>query len=125
MSPLLAGLTATLPLVAEGLLVMLFWGARVQGALKDGGMDMSPMSDAQMRWLLMAMFALTPLMFGLLAGVVYGWMQDAALFLVIALGLALLFSVAAVVLRTPWARPKIGANFAVALVIGLLLPPLV
>lgn len=61
---------------------------------------------------------------GLLAAVVWGWVPEAGTYLAMALILATLFSVAAVVTRTPMAAEKIVLNYAVALMLGFVAPRL-
>ena len=122
MNTFLAGLLSALPLSALGAAAMLIWGTQFVAALKAGGSDFGSMSDSLMQLLFLATFALSPLLLGLLSAAVYNWVKDPLIFRAVALGLAVLLSVLALVSRTPMPVPKIIANFAVALAIGMLLP---
>jgi hypothetical protein len=63
--------------------------------------------------------------FGLVATVVRGWMPSDASYLALAAMLATLFSVAAVIARTPMMVEKVVLNYAVALMLGFVAPRLV
>jgi hypothetical protein len=62
------------------------------------------------------------LLFGALAGVIYTLIGDPLRFTLLALGAALLFSLLAVLSKTPLTGDKIFWNLAVGLVLGLLVP---
>jgi hypothetical protein len=59
---------------------------------------------------------------GMLAALVYGWLPSRTAYLGLALGLATLMSIGAIAGRMPMMGSKIGMNYLVALVFGLLLP---
>ena len=54
--------------------------------------------------------------------VVYGWLPSRTAYLGLALGLATLMTIGAIAGRAPMMGAKIGMNYLVALVFGLLLP---
>ena len=62
---------------------------------------------------------------GLASAVVYSWLPSEGLYLALALGLATLFTVAAVATRTPLMAEKVVLNFAVAIALGVVAPRLV
>ena len=88
------------------------------------GMDdsIAQVPDRALSAIILASFVGASLLFGALAGLVYGWVASGGAFAAIALGLAGIFSILAVVSRTPLVADKIVWNFAVGGVLGVLVP---
>ena len=122
MNNILAGVLAALPLSVLGVIYMLVGGRNLVQALKSADTGESDMTDQQWFYLMLGSLALAPFIFGVIAGLVYGWVDDPLIFLGLALGLAALFSLLAWVSRTPMRLTKIIMNFLVALDFGILLP---
>jgi len=101
---------------------MLVGGRKLVQTLKSANTDENSMTDKQWFYLMLGSLALAPFVFGVIAGLVYGWVGDPMIYLGLALGLAVLFSLLALVSRTPMRWTKIVMNFCVALDFGLLLP---
>ena len=120
MNKIVAGLLAAIPLSTAGVIYMLVQGRKVAAELMAD--DTSGMTSDQWYLIFLVSFALAPFAFGALSGVVCGLVGSPQLFLGIALGLAVLFSIAAVATRTPMLVFKLVANFAVALILGILVP---
>lgn len=120
----LAGLIAGLPLAALLIVYILARGRAMGDVMKSTSPEFARLSDAQMTLVLLAMFAGMALFLGLVSGVVYGLVRTPELFRAVALGLAVLMTAAAVLTRTPMMVDKIVANFAVAIVLGGLVPVL-
>lgn len=123
MNRFVAGLVSSLPLSLIALIVMLIWGRQIIAAMQSGEAEPG-MSDRQLYWLILAGMVLYPFVFGLISALVYGWAGSPVRFRQIAIGLALVMTIAAVVSRTPFMAPKIIANLAVAGVYGWMLPAL-
>jgi hypothetical protein len=122
MNSFFAGILAGLPLSALGVTYVLVRFQAVAAVFREGDQEMAALTDASLRLMLIAMFGLAPLLLGGVAGLVYGAVGTRHLFLGIALGLALLMSLWAVLSRTPMMGEKIVMNFAVALILGTLVP---
>ncbi len=122
MNRFVAGLVAGVPLAVVGIIAMLIWGRALVASIKSASADAGSMTDNQWFYLMLGSMAVAPFVGGLIAALVYGWVGSAQWFLVAALGLAVLFTIAAIGTRTPMMGLKIVANFAVALCYGLLLP---
>lgn len=117
-----AGLLAAVPLSALGIGYM-FWrgSALVQVLMSDSG-EAGAMSEQRWFYMMLASLALAPFVFGILAGLVFGWVGDPYIYRLLALGLAILFSVLALLSSTPMLTTKIAMNYLVALSFGLLVP---
>lgn len=121
MKPLLAGLVAGIPLSVVLVLYMLARGRVMAGVLAAEG-DFGALGETQLFALFLGAFALLGLGFGLAAGLVYSWLGSRLSFTALALGLALLLSLLALVSRTPLPWDKVFWNFAVAAILGVLIP---
>jgi hypothetical protein len=72
--------------------------------------------------LILGGFAGAALLLGVLSAVVFGMVGSATRFVMIALGAAVLFSVLAMISKTPLTTDKIVWNFAVGGVLGVCVP---
>jgi hypothetical protein len=122
MSDITAGVVAAIPLSVLGILYMLIGGKRLVQALKSSEAGEASMTDQQWFYLMLGSLALAPFAFGIVAGLVYGWLGNQQYFLGLALGMAVVFSIFAWVSHTPLKLTKIVMNFLVALDFGILLP---
>lgn len=125
MNNIQAGLLAAVPVSALGILYMLWRGKAMVEMVLSGSTDAEAMSDQAWFYLMLGALALAPFVFGLLSALVYGWVGNQRSFRLLALGLAVLFSVLALTSKTPMRVDKIVMNFVVALDFGLLVPYLV
>ena len=80
------------------------------------------MSDKTFYILLLSMFILMGLVFGVLAGIVYNLVGSNVIFMAIAFGFALLFSILAVVSKTPMKGDKVFWSFSISIIFGILVP---
>lgn len=122
MNRFLAALLAALPLSILGAGYMLISSRKSVASLRTADPDLSHLTEVQLYCLFLAAFAIAPFVFGLISALIFGWLDSIWLYRGLALGLALLMTVAAVVQRTPMLGIKVVANFAVALAFGWLLP---
>jgi hypothetical protein len=122
MSNILAGIIAALPLSVLGIIYMLVAGKKLVQEFKSSDTSEASMTDQQWFYLMLASLALAPFVFGVIAGLVYGWVGSPQFFLGLTLGMAVVFSVFAWVSHTPMKLTKIVMNFMVALDFGILLP---
>ena len=81
MSKIVAGLVAGIPLSVIGIVYMLVGGQRMISALMDSDASFAEFPDGALFWLFLGTFALAPLVFGALSGVVYGWIGSPLWFL--------------------------------------------
>ena len=114
-------------LVAGGLLALVFvayllvrGSAFVDLLRADGEMERIPAKT--LRWICLGCFVGAALLWGTIAGLIYGWIDSSQLFFALALGLATLASILAFVTRTPMRYDKVFMNFAVAGVLGIIIP---
>lgn len=118
---IVAGLVAGIPLSVVMVVYMLVRGrALVRLIMSDG--DTGGMSEQQWHIIFLVTLALMPLGFGALAGWIYSLVGSGQTFLYIGLGAATLFSILALISRTPMALDKIVLNFAVGGLLGWLVP---
>jgi len=122
MNSIQAGLLAALPLSALGIAYMFWKGKELVNLVQTGSADTDAMTDQQWFYLMLGSLALAPFFFGMIAGLVYAKIGSPAVFLALALGLAVLFSILAVISRTPATGAKVAMNFLVAVDLGLLIP---
>ncbi len=83
------------------------------------------LSDRTLFLVILGCFISAAFLFGVLAGLVYGWLGARNIYVMVVTGLAVLLSLLAVVSRTPLLGDKIFWNFAVGGVLGLMVPLLV
>lgn len=122
MNNILAGLLAAVPLSALGIGYMLWKGSTLVQVLQSDSTEAGNMSAGSWFYLMLGSFALAPFVFGILAGLVFSWIGDPLVYRLLALGMAVVFSVLAVLSRTPMVPAKVAMNFLVALDFGLLVP---
>ena len=84
--------------------------------------DLGTMTTSQMRWVLVAMFGGGALLWGIGAGLIYGWVASPSTYRLLAGGAAVVLSLLALISKTPLIPDKIFMNFAVAINYGFLLP---
>ena len=120
----LAGLLAggLLALVLVGYLLVR-GGAFVAVLQEEGEMERIPAKT--LFWVCLGGFIGAALFWGMIAGIIYGWIDSSQLFIALAFVLAILASVLAFVTRTPMTYDKVFMNFAVACVLGITIPLLV
>lgn len=122
MNRFLVALLVALPLSILGAGYMLISGHKAVASLMVVDPDLSHMTEGQLYYLFFAAFSLAPFVFGLISALVWGWLDSIWLFRGLALGLAVVMTVAAIAQRTPMLGIKVVANFGVALAFGWLLP---
>lgn len=122
MNNALAGLLAAVPLSFLGIGYMLWKGSGLVQVLLSDSTEAKIMSEQGWFYLMLGSFALAPFVFGILAGLVFGWVGDTLAYRLLALGLAVLFSLLALLSRLPMVPAKVAMNFLVALNFGLLVP---
>jgi hypothetical protein len=86
--------------------------------------DLAKLGDRAFYLIILGMFVLMGLIFGTVSGLVYGWVSTTTIFRAIALGAAAVFTLAALISKTPLAADKIFWNLAVGGVLGVLVPML-
>lgn len=119
---LIAGLLAGLVLAGVFALYLVVRGRALLGFFQELDPNIARMPERALIWMLLIGFTASALMFGLLAGLVYSWVDSPGTFALLGLGAALLLSVLALLSRTPLLGDKIAWNFAVGAVLGLLVP---
>lgn len=123
-STILAGL------IADVLLALVFMGYLLVGGrafvdiLRQED-DMQRIPENTLFWLCLAGFSGAAITLGAIAGLIYGWIDSAQLFLGLSFGLAILASALAFLTRTPMPYDKVFMNLAVAGVLGVAIPSLV
>jgi hypothetical protein len=121
MNNLLAGLIAGFVLALVFSIYMLVRGQSLAAFFKTDD-SLSSLSEKSLSYLLLAGFILVALIFGVISGLVYGWIGSRAYFTALAFGLAGLFSLLALISRQPLVPDKIFWNLAVGGVLGVLVP---
>jgi hypothetical protein len=121
----LAGLLAGLLLAGVFVTYYLIRGRAFVTTLKASSPDMANMSDNALYFMFLGGFVFGALVLGFLSVFVYGFFGAADKFRLLAGGLAVLASILAINSRTPMPVDKIFLNFAVAGVLGGLIPVLV
>ena len=124
MSNFVSGLVAGLPLGVLGAIYSMARYEALVAVFQEGDAEMAAMGEGAMRLMLLAMFGLGPLLLGGVAGLVYGAIGSQQTYLGLAVGIAIVASILAVAVRTPLMGDKIVMNFAVALLLGMLIPRL-
>lgn len=118
---ILSGLVTSVPLAMILALNVLLRGEELTIMLTDNS-TFGSISNEQATIIMIVGMVAGSLLLGIIAGLVYGLIGSRQLFPFVALGLALILSLFAVVTRTPQLADKIMVNFAVALVLGCLIP---
>ncbi len=119
---ILAGLLAGLPLALVFGVYVLLRGKALVTFFKGLDESMARLSDKAMFGIVLACFLGAAFLFGALAGLVYGLLGSQVRFVALALGAAVLFSILALVSKTPLIADKIVWNFAVGGILGGLIP---
>jgi hypothetical protein len=119
-----AGVVAGLAISAVGLIYSLLRKDQMVGLFMQAGEGEPAMSASAASWMLFGSMLFMGPFLGLLAALVYGWLPSPTAYLGLALGLATLLSIGAVASRTPMIGEKIGMNYVVAIVFGVILPRL-
>jgi ABC-type Mn2+/Zn2+ transport system permease subunit len=122
MNPILAGILAAIPLSLLGMFLMLRRGRDLVKVLQADSQEADSLTATQWYWLMYSTLGLAPLLFGILAGIVFNWLDNQFIYLAIALGAAALFTILAWSRQTPLRGEKTVMNWLVALDFGLLLP---
>lgn len=124
MSTLLAGFIAGIPLAVILVIYALVRGKVLVEFFKSTDEDLAKLGDRAFYLIILGMFVLMGLIFGTVSGLVYGWVSTTTIFRAIALGAAAVFTLAALISKTPLAADKIFWNLAVGGVLGVLVPML-
>ncbi len=122
MNTTVAGLIAALPLSAVGIVYMLLRGQKIITAITANAGEGEAMSNSQWFILLLASLAVMPFVFALASAFIYGRLANPPVFVSVAFGAAVLFSILALATHTPMLIEKIVMNFLVAVAFGLLMP---
>jgi heme/copper-type cytochrome/quinol oxidase subunit 3 len=122
MNPLLAGILSgsILGLVFLGYLIFRY--RAVAEMFQEDDQELSSVSEQQMALYLTLGFLGTALFFGASAGLVYRALNNPGLYQGIAYGAAVLFSVIALISKTPLPIDKVFWNLAVGGILGTLVP---
>jgi hypothetical protein len=121
---LVAGVVAGLAISAVGLIYSLVRKDKMVGLFMRGGEGEPAMSASAASWMLFGSMLFMGPFLGMRAALLYGRLPSPTAYLGLALGLATLMSIGAIAGRTPMMGAKIGMDYLVALVFGLLLPRL-
>jgi hypothetical protein len=124
MSNLLAGFIAGIPLAVILAIYALVRGKTLVEFFKSTDEDLAKLGDRAFYLIILGMFVLMGLIFGTVSGLVYGWVSTTTIFRAIAFGVAAVFTLAALISKTPLAADKIFWNLAVGGVLGVLMPML-
>ena len=124
MSNLLAGFIAGIPLAVILVIYALVRGKALVEFFKSTDEDLAKLGDRTFYLIILGMFVLMGLIFGTVSGLVYGWVSTTTIFRAIAFGAAAVFTLAALISKTPLAADKIFWNLAVGGVLGVLMPML-
>jgi hypothetical protein len=117
-----AAFIAGLALAATFGVYFLLRGKAFVTALQAADTSMASSSPKTLFWSFLGAFILAAFLLAFIAGFVYSKIGAPLPFLGLAFGLALAASILAVVSKTPLIPDKVGANFMVAGVLGVLIP---
>jgi ABC-type transporter Mla maintaining outer membrane lipid asymmetry permease subunit MlaE len=118
-SPVLAGLIAAIPLAVVLVVYALIRGKALAAVFQ--GQSETPLPEKTLMLIMVASFVGMAVMFGVVAGLVYGWLGMPR-YVYIAIGATVVFSVLAVISKQPLPWDKIVMNLAVGGVLGALIP---
>lgn len=119
---ILAGLLAGLPLAALFVIYLLIRGRALVLFFKEQDENIARLSDRGLFAILLAGFVGAAFLFGAVAGAVYGLVGSRGTYMALAFGAAVIFSILAVISKTPLIADKIAWNLAVGGVLGVLVP---
>lgn len=120
----LAGLLAGVVLAVILVAYFLVRGQGLVASFRELDESFASMSDKTLYILLLSMFMLMALVFGVFAGIVYNLWGSNMIYKSIAFGLVVLFSILAVAIKTPMMVNKVIWNLAIGLVLGIMVPVL-
>jgi hypothetical protein len=121
-SRIIADLLAGSALAVVFVLYMILRGRALVAFFQGFDENIARLPYKTLFFIILAGFVGAALLFGGLAGVVYGLLGSSARFVFISFGAAVLFSALAVVSKTPLVGDKIVWNFTVGGVLGILVP---
>jgi hypothetical protein len=121
MTPILAGLTAAIPLAILLMLYFLLRGRALAAFFHTIDGKEARISRRAMFWLVFALLIIMALGFGPVSGLVFGWF-GLPVFRYLAFGIALVLSLLAIITRTPLSADKVFMNLAVGGILGILVP---
>jgi hypothetical protein len=124
MKPIIAGLVAAIPVAVFFALYVTVRGKALIAVLQEQEESIAKMTEKTLRILTYIVFIDAALLFGVLSGVVYGWLGMPT-FRYVALCAATLLSLLALVSKTPLVLDKVIWNVAVGVGFGILVPLLV
>ena len=116
------GMQAGIILAGVMVVYMLIRGKQLVSELKRLDVSFTRLSNKTLFLLFMGMFILMSLVFGALAGMIFSLLDSQSMFMLIAFGLGLLFSLAAVTSKTPLMIDKVSWNLMVGFVLGITVP---
>ena len=122
MKPILAGLLSGLVLDLAFILYLLVRGRILVAFFCEQDESISRMPEKDLFAIILGGFVLAGLAFGAISGWVYALIGSPAYFIGLAFGLAILFSILALVSKQPLIPDKIAWNLAVGGLLGLLVP---
>ena len=113
-------------IILAGVLVvyMLIRGKQLVSEFKRLDASFTRISNKTLFLLFMGIFILMSLVFGALAGMIFSLLGSQSTFTLIAFGLGLLLSVAAVTSKSPLMIDKVSLNLMVGFVLGITVPVL-
>ncbi len=106
MIPIASGLIAAIPVSVLGIGYTLWRGDVLVKLIMEDTADPNSLTHAQLYYLFLAAVGLMPFVFGVLAGAVYSWVNNPIIFLVIAIGSAVVLTILAWRSKTPGALEK-------------------
>ena len=121
MKPVLAGLLAGVPLAVLLLTYVLVRGKIVAAFFQSQDEELAQVSPQRMFFIILGGFVGMAFLFGALSGLVYTWL-GVPTFRYVAFGAGTLFSLVAVLTKTPLLWDKIFWNLAIGGVLGSLVP---
>jgi len=119
---IIAGLLAGLPLAGVFIIYFLLRGRAFVAFMKSTDTQLASKADRQVWFMFLGAFVFGALFLGSVAGLVYALVGSPAPFRLLAFGMAVLMTILAFVTRTPIAVDKVFMNFAVAGMLGFLVP---
>ena len=116
------GMQAGIILAGVMVVYMLIRGKQLVSEFKRLDASFTRLSNKTLFLLFMGIFILMSLVFGALAGMIFSLLGSQSAFMLIAFGLGLLFSFAAVTSKTPLVIDKVSWNLIVGFVLGITVP---
>ena len=116
------GLQTGIVLVVVFAVYMFVRGKASVDEFKELDASFTRLPDKTMLLLFSVGFIMMALVFGVLAGLVFSLVGSKAIYMLIAGGLALLFSVAAIASKTPMMADKVAWNALIGMVLGIMVP---